>query len=317
MGYIPGNNRKHYEKKKNLVNYIWERDLDEDLSRIRSYFNVSLVISLVKESEYSNHCQGLPFETIRDAYHLHDLDLIMYPMKKDEHPTDIKTYHQLMELITATLSKGKNVLLVCTGGFGRSSLVAAGCMIYNEISEHTVMENITIRDKNVLNKPNQKQFISEYVLYANIPIGKDSRSNSSGSENISTKVDNLFGRSLKYGLEKRNSSDDLVSSRNGIPRHLLKNPEGSKKNFEEFHNSMDIDQLTLNLTTEHGSLQKELNDSLSKIEDSLMRINMDYIYEREFDKVPDKKSHERVVTSYKDEVLARANYAAVNNAASF
>jgi len=294
IGYLPGKNRKH----KGGHSYVWERDLNVDLTRIKEHFGISIVISLVKESEYSNHCSRSPFQEIKDAYRLHDLDLIVYPLKKDSRPEDIQSYHQLMELITTMLSKNKNILLVCTGGCGRTSLVAAGCLIYNEINEKTALQSVLPSGrKSILNKNNPREFISEYVLYANIPIGKDSRSNSSGSGDVTK------------------SSSDLGFSRNGIPKNLLKRPpQASEDKIETFK--------AYNLCTEdkvfkafqEGLEQKMKDESTNE----LVRIEEDYIYERDMDNCPMKQSHDRAVISYKDEVLPYIKtLAVVSNAASY
>lgn len=98
--------------------------LDDELAAWRRR-GVDVVVSLLTPDEEAD--LGLVDESIRA--HAHGLDYWAFPMADREIPASEREYAQLIERLDADLARGRNIVVHCRQGVGRTGLVAVGALI--------------------------------------------------------------------------------------------------------------------------------------------------------------------------------------------
>ncbi|PJZ71574.1 hypothetical protein CH373_01555 [Leptospira perolatii] len=99
------------------------RNLQEDIATIKEE-KVHTLISLLTENEYENYgVQGLHQTYVKEGFTVHHLPIL------DQRVPDSEGLERLLDKIDSDLYSGKNVLVHCVGGLGRSGTIAAAYMI--------------------------------------------------------------------------------------------------------------------------------------------------------------------------------------------
>lgn len=103
-----------------------DRDLIQDLKTVREE-GMNRIVSLLTENEYYEY--GVP--DIKAEYKREGFDPIFFPIL-DQGTPDRKALESLLDLMDSELSRGRNILIHCIGGLGRSGTVAAAYLILRE-----------------------------------------------------------------------------------------------------------------------------------------------------------------------------------------
>jgi protein-tyrosine phosphatase len=97
----------------------------------------------------------------------HHLAFASYPIPDRGLPADTSTFVNLLERIEGDLNDGKNVLVHCRPGIGRTGLIAACLLVRNGMEPERAMERVSaIRGVRVPETPEQEGWI--YGLAANV-----------------------------------------------------------------------------------------------------------------------------------------------------
>lgn len=103
----------------------WQRNLSQDLSRLKQHYQVDQLITLLEEPEL--HPLQIPdlFAQVQQ----HGMRSRWFPIPDFGTPASIQGFIQLIEEILANLTKTQTVVVHCRAGLGRSGLVAASCLV--------------------------------------------------------------------------------------------------------------------------------------------------------------------------------------------
>ncbi|WP_281283052.1 dual specificity protein phosphatase family protein [Leptospira fletcheri] len=104
-----------------------DRNLIQDLKTVREE-GMNRIVSLLTENEYSEY--GVP--DIKAEYQREGFDPIFFPIMDQRAPADRKALESLLDLMDSELGRGRNILIHCVGGLGRSGTVAAAYLIRRE-----------------------------------------------------------------------------------------------------------------------------------------------------------------------------------------
>ena len=107
--------------------FLWDRDLDTDLARLRDEYKCDLIVSLMEPHEY----EWLGIADLFERASEHGIDPIRFPIKDVSVPPPeaMPRFIELIEEILAAARVGKTVVIHCLGGLGRSGTVAAACLV--------------------------------------------------------------------------------------------------------------------------------------------------------------------------------------------
>ena len=105
----------------------WDRDLEADLTRLRSAFGIDVIVSLMEPWEY-DHLGIADLATRAEAL---GMTVILFPIKDRNAPgTGTEdAFIKLIRDIIALATAGTNVLIHCRGGRGRSGTIASSVLV--------------------------------------------------------------------------------------------------------------------------------------------------------------------------------------------
>ncbi len=103
----------------------WRRDLEPDLLRLRDVYCASVLVSMVQPHEL----QELDIESLYDRAGEVGLKVIRFPVADGSVPQSVETAAVVVRQILRHVEDGRNVVLHCRGGLGRTGLVAACCLV--------------------------------------------------------------------------------------------------------------------------------------------------------------------------------------------
>ncbi|MCC6900880.1 MAG: ADP-ribosylglycohydrolase family protein [Polyangiaceae bacterium] len=102
----------------------WHRDLDEDLSRLREAHGVDVLVSLMEPDErQSLGMQPLPERARHFGLEFHEL-----PVVDGSVPASRSDFEALVRSIVEAAAAGRNVVVHCRGGLGRSGMTVAAVL---------------------------------------------------------------------------------------------------------------------------------------------------------------------------------------------
>lgn len=105
----------------------WERDLDADLLLLKERYDADALVSLMREEEYRRY--GVPdlAERATEA----GIEVINFPITDVSTPeeAEAREYEALVDRIAGLLHEGRNVVVHCRGGLGRTGTVAASTLV--------------------------------------------------------------------------------------------------------------------------------------------------------------------------------------------
>jgi protein-tyrosine phosphatase len=97
----------------------------------------------------------------------HDVAFISYPIPDRGIPSDISALYKLLERIHQDLQRGKNVLVHCRQGIGRTGLIAASLLVRDGMEPETAIEEVSrVRGVQVPETTGQENCI--YEVAANV-----------------------------------------------------------------------------------------------------------------------------------------------------
>jgi protein-tyrosine phosphatase len=107
------------------ITAAWDRDLDEDLLRLREEYRTDLLVSLIEDHE---------LELLKIAY-LHERALVLgiatlrYPIRDVDVPASMDRHQEVVRAILAWIQRGQTCTIHCRGGHGRTGLVVATVLV--------------------------------------------------------------------------------------------------------------------------------------------------------------------------------------------
>ena len=116
----------------------WDRDLEADLRVLRDDYGTNTLVSVMEEHEYSSY--GIPELFERDL--IGDIEVLRFAIEDMNIPKEAEAeeYEALIRDIVDRMRQGKNVVVHCRGGFGRTGTVAACVLV--ALGNHSADEAI-------------------------------------------------------------------------------------------------------------------------------------------------------------------------------
>jgi protein-tyrosine phosphatase len=122
--------------------------------------SIDTVLSLLTpEEEADLDIQGEAAEASKQG-----LEFASFPIPDRQVPRSETKWAEVLDKVTRTLSDGKNVLVHCRQGIGRSGLVAAGLLVRNGMSPGAAVESVSAaRGLTVPETVEQRDWIDHYA----------------------------------------------------------------------------------------------------------------------------------------------------------
>jgi protein-tyrosine phosphatase len=105
----------------------WERDLTSDLRILREKYGTDVLVSVMEEHEY----QGYKIPELFEQDLIEDIEVLRFAIEDMNIPKEAEAdeYEALIQDIVDRMRQGKNVVVHCRGGLGRTGTVAACVLV--------------------------------------------------------------------------------------------------------------------------------------------------------------------------------------------
>ena len=148
-------------KKHRSITGEWCRDLDKDLDRLCQAYGAGVLVSLVEDSELE--VLGIP--ELFERSEAHGMQVVRFPIPDGGVPGSLEDFSQLVERILGTARAGRNVVIHCRGGLGRSGLVAAACLAALGAGAAEAIAAVRRVRLGTVENPRQERFVADYLAW--------------------------------------------------------------------------------------------------------------------------------------------------------
>jgi protein-tyrosine phosphatase len=134
--------------------------LNDDLASWKQG-DVNAVLSLLTPDEEKD----LDLRNEADEVRKQGMDFTSFPITDRQIPRSEAKWAEVLESVTRALSSGKNVLVHCRQGIGRSGLVAACLLVKRGMSPGAAIESVSVaRGLSIPETAEQRDWIDHYAV---------------------------------------------------------------------------------------------------------------------------------------------------------
>ncbi len=139
----------------------WERDLEADLRVLRNEYGADVLVSVLEEHEYSDF--EIPDLFERDL--VEGIEVLRFAIEDMNVPREAEAeeYEELIRNVVDRLRDGKNVIVHCRGGLGRTGTVAACVLV--ALGNHPaddVIDAVRAARKGTIQTQEQEDFVRRF-----------------------------------------------------------------------------------------------------------------------------------------------------------
>ncbi|ELR21186.1 dual specificity protein phosphatase [Acanthamoeba castellanii str. Neff] len=148
---------------------VWHRDVATDVRVLRETHGTDVLVSLLEDFEYSHMQIEHLFATCRE----HGIEVIHYPIVDGETPVSLEDTHAVVSKMQAHLEAGRNVVVHCKAGLGRTGLITGCCLKALGVSGEEALERVQLARNGTCYQTNQQH----YLLHSFLPAVPADRQN--------------------------------------------------------------------------------------------------------------------------------------------
>lgn len=136
----------------------WDRDLDLDLETLKQKYETAILVTLIEEWEF----KLLKIEALFEKCQTIQIENIWFPIVDGSVPENLEKYIELIEKIDQNLQKGKNVVVHCIAGLGRTGTLAAALLIYYGVKRDEAIAIVRKTRPRTIENSRQESFLMEF-----------------------------------------------------------------------------------------------------------------------------------------------------------
>jgi len=156
MGPVPGSTKISRSNCK-----VYSRDLQHDIQEIKK-LNIEHIICMMENHEFHKNKTGnYPL-----IVHQSGINISQYSIVDGSIPT-LEVMHKMVMNLRNSIIQGKNVLIHCMGGVGRTGTLASCFLVYCGFEPELAISFVQERRKGTITRPNQQKFVKDYSEYIN------------------------------------------------------------------------------------------------------------------------------------------------------
>lgn len=139
----------------------WARDLEADLRVLREEYGADTLVSVMEEHEYGGY--GIPELFERDR--VGGLEVLRFAIEDMNVPREAEAeeYEELIRNVVDRMREGKNVIVHCRGGLGRTGMVAACVLVaLGDHSADEAIDAVRASRKGTVQTEEQEEFVRRF-----------------------------------------------------------------------------------------------------------------------------------------------------------
>jgi protein-tyrosine phosphatase len=141
------------------VNANWDRDLDQDIARLRDHFRTDVLVTLIERFEM--HRMSIPglLEVAKGA----GMKSIWFPIPDVSTPRSAEEPIHVVRDIVKHLGGGDTVVVHCMGGYGRAGTITACVLAARGVAPDRAVEVVRTARPGALETQRQVDFVGLFA----------------------------------------------------------------------------------------------------------------------------------------------------------
>ncbi len=139
----------------------WDRDLKADLRVLREEYGAEVLVSVIEEHEY----RGYKIPELFEQDLVEGIEVLRFAIEDMNIPkeAEAKEYEGLIRNIVSRMREGKNVVVHCRGGLGRTGTVAACVLVaLGDHSADKAIGAVRAARKGTVQTRDQEEFVRRF-----------------------------------------------------------------------------------------------------------------------------------------------------------
>ncbi|MEB3277308.1 MAG: cyclin-dependent kinase inhibitor 3 family protein [Lyngbya sp.] len=146
-------------KKHQGMHFMWDRNLHQDLDRLRNNYQTDVLVSLIEPHEL----EAVQIRDLISQAQARGMHSIWFPIKDMSVPTSIDELIVLVEQILLNAKQNQTVVIHCMGGLGRTGMVAACCLVALGYSPTEAIRIVRETREYSIETQQQENYISQFA----------------------------------------------------------------------------------------------------------------------------------------------------------
>lgn len=159
MTYAPGKTHQG-------MHLLWDRNLQKDLDRLRDIYHTDVLVSLIELHEF----RKVKIPTLFAEAHARNIETVWFPIPDMSVPTSMDGLIRLVHRILHEASLGKKVVIHCMGGFGRTGVVTACCVVTFGYTPEQAIAIVRNTREYTVETQQQEEYVSKFAYAWNAQI---------------------------------------------------------------------------------------------------------------------------------------------------
>jgi len=139
----------------------WDRDMKTDMQHLREYWKTDALVSLIEGHEYGLYgMEDYAEEAEAAGIAVEEFPIVDVNVPRKE---QVEEYADLVGRIIGFLREGRNTVVHCRGGIGRTGTVAASVLVgLGHDAEDAIRIVRESRSPRMLEAPSQEEYVREF-----------------------------------------------------------------------------------------------------------------------------------------------------------
>jgi protein-tyrosine phosphatase len=145
-----------------MKDFGWNRDMKADMQRLREHWNTDVLLSLIEIHEYDFY--GM--DNYASEAEAAGITVEKFPIVDVNVPCEeqVEEYAELVGRIIGSLRTGRNTVVHCRGGIGRTGTVVASVLVgLGEDTEEAIQTVRDSRSPRMLEALSQEEYVREFA----------------------------------------------------------------------------------------------------------------------------------------------------------
>lgn len=145
-----------------VKDWNWDRDMRTDMRRLREHWRTDVLVSLIEDDEYELY----KMESYADEAKASDIEVEKWPIRDVDIPRkeQVEEYADLVGKIVGFPRGGRNTVVHCRGGIGRTGTVVCSVLVgLGDDAEEAMRLASEARGNCVPETEEQREYVREFA----------------------------------------------------------------------------------------------------------------------------------------------------------
>lgn len=142
------------------LHILWQRNLEQDLRRLRDDYHTDRLITLLQAHEFKD----LQIPHLLQTVQQYGMESTWFPIEDFGTPVSPWELLDLVHSILETANQGHTTVIHCKAGLGRTGLVTASCLVALGYTPDEAFAQVRASRTGSVETPDQEAFVREFAM---------------------------------------------------------------------------------------------------------------------------------------------------------